>query len=98
VVYSTAALGVVLDKEANTQRLFTQHEEDVVSLAIHPGKGLVATGQMAAKGKSKLIDIFVWDIATLSPLAQLNNFHRGAIRRLEFSPSGGKLLTIGEDQ
>lgn len=31
-------------------------------------------------------------------MARLNNFHRGAIRKLEFSPNGDKLLTIGEDQ
>lgn len=87
-----------MNKDANTQRFFNRHEEDVVSLAMHPSKTIIATGQMAAKGKAKMIDIFVWDINTMEVLAQLNNFHRGAIRRLEFSPDGSKLLTIGEDE
>lgn len=98
VLFTTAALGVVLNKQANTQSFFNMHEEDVVALAIHPGRQIVATGQMAAKGKAKMIDIFVWDVQTKEVLARLNNFHRGAIRRLEFSPAGDKLLTIGEDE
>ena len=53
---------------------------------------------MAAKGKAKMIDIFVWQISTADVLAHLNNFHRGAIRKLAFSPAGDKLLSIGEDE
>lgn len=67
-------------------------------MALHPSKDILATGQMAAKGKAKMIDIFVWRISTMEVLAHLNNFHRGAIRKLEFSPAGDKLLTVGEDQ
>ena len=52
---------------------------------------------MAAKGKSKLIDLFVWRVSTMECLAQLNNFHRRAIRVLQFSPAGDKLLSVGED-
>lgn len=64
IAFTTAALGVVLNKSTNTQKFFNLHEEDVVAMAIHPSKQIVATGQMAAKGKSKLIDIFVWNVAT----------------------------------
>ena len=53
---------------------------------------------MAAKGKAKMIDIFVWQISTGQVLAHLNNFHRGAIKKLQFSPAGDKLLSIGEDE
>ena len=52
---------------------------------------------MAAKGKAKLIDLFIWRVSTLECLARLNNFHRRAIRNLAFSPAGDKLLSIGED-
>lgn len=98
IVFTTAALGVVHNKTSNTQRFFNMHGDDVVSLAINPkNREIVATGQMAQRGKAKKIDIFVWNTTTMQMLAQLNNFHLGAIRKLEFSPSGDKLLTIGED-
>jgi len=97
VVFTTAALGVVLNKEKNTQRFFNLHEDDVVSMAMHPGKDIIATGQMAAKGKAKMIDIFIWKASTCENLGRLTGFHRRAIRVLAFSPSGSKLLSIGED-
>jgi microtubule-associated protein-like 6 len=52
---------------------------------------------MAAKGKAKFIDIFIWKVSTMECLAQINGFHRRAIRQLEFSPNGDKLLSLGED-
>lgn len=44
IVFTTAALGIVLNKNSNTQTFFNLHEEDVVSMAIHPGKNIIATG------------------------------------------------------
>lgn len=52
---------------------------------------------MAAKGKAKVIDIFVWSASTQECLARINGFHRRAVRNLAFSPNGDKLLSIGED-
>ena len=44
IVFTTAALCVVMDKTSNTQNFFNLHDEDVVSLALHPGKDIIATG------------------------------------------------------
>lgn len=66
-------------------------------MAIHPSKDIIATGQMAAKGKAKFIDMFIWSTTSLEPLAKINGFHRRAIRILQFSPNGDKLLSVGDD-
>lgn len=79
VLFGSAALGVVMEIDSNTQSFFNQHEEDIVSLAFHPNKRVVATGQMAMKGKSKMIDIFVWDIDSKEILSNLKGFHLRAI-------------------
>jgi WD40 repeat protein/Ca2+-binding EF-hand superfamily protein len=97
VVYHAAALGIVLDKNTNTQSYFQGHHEDMVALAIHPNGKIVATGQMAEAGKAKLIDIFVWDVDTKQVLANLVGFHLRAIRLLAFSPDGKHLLSGGQD-
>jgi len=81
IVYHTAAVGVVLDKE-NEQSFFTNHDEDMVCLAIHPNLKIVATGQMAKAGKAKLIDIYVWEIESKKVLANLKGFHLRAIRNV----------------
>jgi WD40 repeat protein len=52
---------------------------------------------MAAKGKAKFIDIFLWKASTQEVLANFKGFHRRAIRILQFSPSGDKLLSVGDD-
>lgn len=97
IVFHAAALGISLDKNNNTQQFFTGHEEDIVALAIHPSKQIIATGQMAQKGKAKLIDIFVWEIETNKILANLKGFLLRAVRNLSFSPSGKYLLCGGQD-
>ena len=112
IVYTTAALGIVLDKKTNTQRYFTNHEEDIVSLCIHPNKSTVATGQMAAKGKAKFIDLYVWNVNNLPEktnvlaedrskcpkgVSNLKGALLRAIRILQFSPDGKKLVGNGQD-
>ena len=50
VVFTTAGVGVVYDKQENNQEFFNVHHEDIVAMAMHPDGDLVATGQMAGKG------------------------------------------------
>ena len=44
VVYTTAGVGVVYNKQQHKQSFFTLHGEDIVSMAIHPDGDIVATG------------------------------------------------------
>jgi len=97
VVFIGAALGVVFDYKKNKQEFFSKHEEDLVSMAVHPKGKIVATGQMAAKGKAKTIDLYVWDSKTKQDFCNLNHFHLRAITALSFSSDGSKLLSVGQD-
>ena len=97
IVYPAAALGVVMNLESREQQFFSMHDDDVVCLAIHPNRQVVATGQMAHVGKSRSLDLYVWDAETMEPLAHLTGFHRRAIRHLGFSPNGELLLSVGQD-
>lgn len=64
VVYMTAAIGVVLDKNANTQRFFgaghvrqaNGHSDDITALAISNDRRLVVTGEVGANPK-----VCIWD-------------------------------------
>ena len=44
IAFTTAAVGVVLNKGTNTQKFFNLHQDDVVSMSIHPSKDIIATG------------------------------------------------------
>lgn len=49
MLFTTAGVGVVQDTKLNKQSFFDLHKEDIVALALHPDKDIVATGQMAGK-------------------------------------------------
>ena len=64
---------------------------------IHPERNIVATGQMAEKGRAKMIDWYVWDSDDWSIIQKLTGFHLRAINVIKFSPSGQYLVSVGED-
>lgn len=49
IVYHVAAVGVVYNRQQNTQRFYMGHDDDILCLAIHPLKDFVATGQVTAE-------------------------------------------------
>lgn len=109
VVYAAAGLGIVLDISASGasgsgvvppmhQSFFMGHNNDVVSLDIHPEGMVVATGDMAQGGAAKMADIFVWDIETKVTLSHIRGFFKTEVSLLRFSPDGSKLLGFGKDE
>ena len=46
VVYHIAAVAVVYNRQQHSQRLYLGHDDDILSLTIHPVKDYVATGQV----------------------------------------------------
>lgn len=46
VVYHVAAVAMVYNRLQHSQRLYLGHDDDILSLAIHPVKDFVATGQV----------------------------------------------------
>lgn len=97
-VFITAALGVVMDITSLNQTFFNMHDEDLVSMDLTPDRRFCATGSMPAKGRSKNLDIYVWDTQTKQKAAYLTGFHTGAVKHLKFSPSGNLLLSVGLDE
>lgn len=53
---------------------------------------MVATGEMGRKPR-----VILWDVHSGNTLQVIQGFHRRAVRLLAFSPSGEKLVTIGDD-
>lgn len=49
-----AAVGVVYDPETHSQIFFGGHDDDIRCMAMHPGRNLVATGQVGY-GMGKMI-------------------------------------------
>lgn len=59
-VYHTAACGIVLNKQKNTMRVNTTHNDDITCLDVNAAKGIVATGEMG-----RWPSLVIWDASTL---------------------------------
>ena len=87
-----------MSRSTSSQRFFQLHNDDVVSLAVHPSRTIVATGQVTHVGETAALPVYVWEAGSMRTLACLKGFHRRGVRTLAFSPDGTRLLTIGEDE
>ena len=67
MVYYAAAVGVVYDHGAHTQRHFVGHDDDITCLALHPDRSTVATGQM---GKQPCV--LVWSSESCEALRRFD--------------------------
>ncbi|KAK1171259.1 echinoderm microtubule-associated protein-like 6 isoform X3 [Acipenser oxyrinchus oxyrinchus] len=92
VVYHIAAVAVIYNRQQHTQRFYVGHDDDILSLAIHPVKDYVATGQVGRDPS-----IHVWDTQTLRCLSLLKGHHQRGVCALDFSADGKSLVSIGID-
>uniref|UniRef100_A0AAQ4S2U2 EMAP like 6 n=1 Tax=Gasterosteus aculeatus aculeatus TaxID=481459 RepID=A0AAQ4S2U2_GASAC len=92
VLYHVAAVGVVYNRQLHSQRFYLGHDDDILSLSIHPLKDYAATGQV---GRDPAVH--VWDIQTLKCLSLLRGFHQRGVCALDFSADGKSLVSVGVD-
>ncbi|OXB63038.1 hypothetical protein ASZ78_014805, partial [Callipepla squamata] len=92
VVYHIAAVAVVYNRQQHSQRLYLGHDDDILSLSIHPVKDYVATGQVGRDAA-----IHVWDTQTLKCLSLLKGQHQRGVCALDFSADGKCLASVGLD-
>ena len=91
-VYHTAAVGIVYDKEKNSQLIFNEHFDDITAFAIHPNKKYVATGEI---GPYPLISI--WDTETGKAKVRIKQPLQKGINQLCFSKDGKFLCGTAAD-
>ncbi|XP_062516540.1 echinoderm microtubule-associated protein-like 1 isoform X2 [Corticium candelabrum] len=94
LLYFIAAVAIMYNPESGTQRHFTEHNDDIKCMAVHPNKKIVATGQVASHDKDMgKPHILIWDVETLETMAVIGvgDFER-AISCLIFSAQDGEML------
>jgi WD40 repeat protein len=79
------------------QRHFQQHNEDITCMAKHPGRKLMATGQINPKGAEAAF-VQVWDSTKAEPklIAHLGSHHDSSISAVAFSFDGAVLISIDD--
>ncbi|XP_013391678.1 echinoderm microtubule-associated protein-like 6 [Lingula anatina] len=92
IVYHVAAVGIVYSRDHHRQRFYLDHTDDILCLAIHPIKDIIATGQVGRDPP-----VHVWDAETLKCLSVLKGQHQRGICAVDFSGDGKKLASVGLD-
>jgi WD40 repeat protein len=101
IIYSAAAIGVILDMKANTQKFFNLHKDEISTFDLSPDKKWCATGTIPEEGRLSEPEIYVWNTAdprSAKDTRIIKDFHKQGIRLVRFSPQGSSLLTIGKDK
>lgn len=101
IIYFIAAVAILYNLEERTQRYYLAHTDDIKSLAIHPDKITIATGQTAGHDKQEgKPHVRIWNSVDLSTLKLigLNSEFQNSISCLSFSLfDGGEQLAIVDD-
>ncbi|CAG9860783.1 unnamed protein product [Phyllotreta striolata] len=100
VVYFVAAIVVLYNSEEHLQRHYAEHTADIKSLAIHPNKMVVATGQATShiNGIEKRAHIRVWNSVSLHTQSVIGmNEFESSVCCLSFGKFDGSLLLAVDD-
>lgn len=93
IIFPAAKLGIVLNRRTHTQTFYRGHSDDVVAVAVHPNRKIVATGQLGRHPR-----LCIWDSKSLSTLRVFEGHHQRAICAMSFSSDGKLLASIGQDR
>ena len=83
IIYFVAGVGIVHNYEKQSQTFFLGHDDDIISLTLHPDRVQVATGQVG-----KTPQILVWNSKTLETTSILKGEHTDGVGILAFDKSG----------
>jgi WD40 repeat protein len=98
ILFTAAALGIVVDPTTNKQQFMSEHSDDIISIATSDVKkkrrafSYVATGEIGRNPK-----IIVWESRGMTSLQTLSGVHQRGVSQLSFSPSGLLLASVGLD-
>ena len=91
-MYNVAGIGIKYDTSDGTQLYSLEHDDDILSCAVHPEGHTVATGEIGKKPS-----IVIWDSNSGATLAKMNGFHRRGVNLVTFSTDGKLVYSVGLD-
>jgi len=93
ILYFISNTVILLNFSLNRQRFYTQHNQEIISLAVSNLNGdFVATGELSLTVKPC---IHIWNSRTLDNMNVLTGIHQKGIHLLAFSSDDRFLITCG---
>ena len=94
ILYHSGSYGLIHDLTTNKQKIFSQHNFDIISMCLNNSKTLIASGEDSSRTDSEINpSICIWDTDSKLISKIEGNFEKG-INSLNFSPDSSKLLAV----
>jgi len=74
ILYFVAKVAVIFNDQKQQQRFYSEHTDEIRSIAQHPNQWIIATGQISGGGEEDLSHVRIWDSKILVTLNVLE-FH-----------------------
>ncbi len=91
IVYHIAGVGVVLNTQEHRQILNSEHDDDILCLAVHPDGHTIVTGEIG-----KFPKIVLWD-ANTGVTVRVILYHKKGVSNVLFSSDGERIISCGMD-
>ena len=80
IAYPAASFVIVYDLSSHTQKFFTSHDADCISLTVDSTRELACSGQVSTMSQRNP-PIYVWATNNLQVLAKLQGFHKRKVAK-----------------
>ena len=68
ILYFVAKIAIIFNDQQQQQRFYTEHNDEIRSVAQHPNQWIVATGQISGGSEGEISHIRIWDSKILVTL------------------------------
>lgn len=92
ILYNVGRYVIIYNTDDNTQKLFTGHENEISSLAIHPNKIIVASAEFGENSR-----VLVWNSQNLQIFFNVEILSSFGVQYISFSIDGNYLSIVGSD-
>lgn len=93
IIYPISRHIVVYSSLGHSQKVLSQHLEEVIAIEMHPNRQIVASGEDGANP-----EVVVWDSENLQVLFRTKGHHQNGISKLAFAPNGLTLLSLDNNE
>lgn len=92
IVFIAVNFGIVFDRDNQLQRVYSGHNNGLISLAVDNFGKIAASGELHANP-----ELHLWDARTAEYIIKFQGIHRRGITSLNFSSTGEFLISLGQD-
>jgi WD40 repeat protein len=94
IIYFVSNVVILLNVPLNRQRFYTEHIQEVISMAVSNSNGdIIATGELAVHRP----EIHIWNSRSLKNINVIKGIHEKGIHLLAFSTDDRYLISCGLD-